>query len=115
VQFYKAAHVGVGIHGLEGSQAVNNSDYSFGQFRFIERLLLVHGRWCYYRICKVIVYMFYKNALLVLPQFLFGFVSLFSGQSFYYDIMYQSFNIFFTGLPIIAFGVLDQVSVHLCV
>ena len=30
-------------------QAVLASDYSIAQFRFLERLLLVHGRWSYYR------------------------------------------------------------------
>ena len=30
---YVAAHIGVGISGLEGQQAVLSSDYSFGQFR----------------------------------------------------------------------------------
>ncbi|CAM9385191.1 unnamed protein product, partial [Sphacelaria rigidula] len=77
------------MHGLEGAQAVNNSDYSLGQFRFLKKLLLVHGRWSYRRICKVTVYVFYKNALLVLPQFYFSFMSLSSGQNFYYDVLYQ--------------------------
>lgn len=54
--------------------------------------------------------MFYKNALLVLPQFFFAFVSLASGQNFYYDLMYQSYNVFFTSLPVIVLGVFDQVS-----
>lgn len=54
--------------------------------------------------------MFYKNALLVLPQFFFAFLSLSSGQNFYYDILYQSYNVLFTGFPIIALGVLDQAS-----
>lgn len=54
--------------------------------------------------------MFYKNALLVLPQFFFAFFSLSSGQNFYYDILYQSYNVLFTGFPIIALGVLDQAS-----
>lgn len=49
----QSAHIGVGIHGLEGAQAVNNSDFSLGQFRFLRKLLLVHGRWNYRRICKV--------------------------------------------------------------
>lgn len=57
--------------------------------------------------------MFYKNALLVLPQFFFAFFSLSSGQNFYYDLLYQSYNVFFTSLPIIALGVLDQVSINI--
>ena len=57
VPMIQTAHIGVGIHGLEGRQAVNNSDYAIGQFRFLEKLLLVHGRWNYRRTCKVCVYM----------------------------------------------------------
>ena len=39
----QAAHVGVGISGQEGLQAVNASDYSLAQFRFLQKLLLCHG------------------------------------------------------------------------
>ena len=47
--FISAAHIGVGISGQEGMQAVLASDYSIAQFQYLERLLLVHGRWSYYR------------------------------------------------------------------
>merc|ERR1719183_3446895 len=66
VGMIQAAHVGVGISGLEGQQAVNSSDFAIAQFRFLERLLLVHGRWNFRRISKVINYSFYKNLVLVL-------------------------------------------------
>jgi phospholipid-translocating ATPase len=46
---FQAADVGVGISGEEGLQAVNSSDYAIGQFRFLKRLLLVHGQWTYAR------------------------------------------------------------------
>ena len=52
VSMIKAADIGVGISGQEGMQAVLASDYSIAQFRYLERLLLVHGRWSYYRMCK---------------------------------------------------------------
>ena len=45
----KAGNIGVGIIGKEGMQAVNNSDFAIGQFRFLRQLLLVHGRYCYRR------------------------------------------------------------------
>lgn len=35
--------------------AVNASDFSIAQFRFLKRLLLVHGRWSYRRLSKVIL------------------------------------------------------------
>lgn len=53
VSMIQAAHVGVGISGQEGMQAVMASDFAIAQFRFLTDLLLVHGRWSYHRICKV--------------------------------------------------------------
>ena len=49
VSMIQAADVGVGISGEEGLQAVNSSDYAIAQFRFLKRLLLVHGHWSYHR------------------------------------------------------------------
>ena len=109
VTMIKEAHIGVGIDGLEGKQAVNNSDYAIGQFKYLQRLLFVHGRWSYRRMSVVILYMFYKNCLLVLPQWMFGIYSQFSGQNFYLEFpLYQLSNIAFSAFPILAFGILDQ-------
>ena len=55
VNMIQTAHIGVGISGQEGVQAVNSSDYAIAQFRFLKPLLLVHGRSNYIRICKVCV------------------------------------------------------------
>ena len=49
VNMIQAADVGVGISGEEGLQAVNSSDFAIAQFRFLKRLLLVHGHWSYAR------------------------------------------------------------------
>ncbi|MBZ3872187.1 Phospholipid-transporting ATPase IB [Sciurus carolinensis] len=64
VGMIRMAHVGVGISGNEGMQATNNSDYSIAQFRYLEKLLLVHGTWNYFRVTKCILYCFYKNVVL---------------------------------------------------
>jgi len=53
VAMIQEANVGVGLFGLEGSQAAMSADYAFGQFRFLTRLLLVHGRWSYVRIADM--------------------------------------------------------------
>jgi len=53
VSMIQAAHIGVGISGQEGMQAVMASDFAIAQFRFLKDLLLVHGRWSYIRITKV--------------------------------------------------------------
>ena len=75
-----AAHIGVGISGQEGIQAVLASDYSFSQFKFLQRLLLVHGRWYYLRMCKFLCYFFYKNFAFTMVHFWFGFFCGFSAQ-----------------------------------
>ena len=43
VDMIMASHVGVGIVGAEGVQAANSSDYAIGRFKFLKKLLLVHG------------------------------------------------------------------------
>ena len=63
VAMIQEAHVGVGIAGEEGRQAVMSSDYAIGQFRFLSRLILVHGRWSYRRIAEMIANFFYKVCL----------------------------------------------------
>ena len=60
----QAAHVGIGISGLEGQQAANSADYAIGQFKFLGRLLMVHGRWNYIRVSNLVLYCFYKNGML---------------------------------------------------
>ena len=60
VAMLQEADIGVGIAGEEGRQAVMSSDYAIGQFRFLQRLVLVHGRWSYRRLAETIANFFYK-------------------------------------------------------
>lgn len=69
VSMIQAAHVGVGISGVEGLQAARSADVAIGQFRYLRKLLLVHGAWSYQRISKVILYSFYKNITMFMTQF----------------------------------------------
>jgi len=107
VNMITAAHIGIGISGLEGQQAARAADYSIGQFRFLKNLLFCHGREAYRRNTYLISYMFYKNVLYVTPIWMYGFMSFFSGTIIYDTYLYQCYNIFFTGMPIIYFAVFD--------
>ncbi|XP_021292683.1 phospholipid-transporting ATPase 3 isoform X2 [Herrania umbratica] len=108
VSMIQAAHIGVGISGLEGMQAVMASDFAIAQFRFLTDLLLVHGRWSYLRLCKVVTYFFYKNLTFTLTQFWFTFNTGFSGQRFYDDWFQSLYNVIFTALPVIIVGLFDK-------
>ena len=57
--------------------------------------------------------MFYKNVLFIFPMCLFGYYSVFSGTPIYDNFLYQMYNVFFTGAPIMWFGIMDfEVSRH---
>ncbi|KAK0597902.1 hypothetical protein LWI29_029634 [Acer saccharum] len=115
VGMIQEADIGVGISGVEGMQAVMASDFSIAQFRFLERLLVVHGHWCYKRIAQMICYFFYKNIAFGLTLFYFEAFAGFSGQSVYDDYYMLSFNVFLTSLPVISLGVFEQdVSSEIC-
>jgi phospholipid-transporting ATPase len=102
------AHVGVGLRGVEGMQAARASDYSIAQFSYLRKLLLVHGRESYRKNSYIVCYNFYKNIIYVSPQFWFGIISYYSGQTLYDAWIYQLFNIVFASIPIIWFGIFDK-------
>merc|ERR1712000_264772 len=68
VSMIQAAHIGVGISGVEGLQAARSADVAIAQFRFLRKLLLVHGAWSYQRVSKTILFSFYKNIALYMTQ-----------------------------------------------
>ncbi|KAJ8756013.1 hypothetical protein K2173_024559 [Erythroxylum novogranatense] len=115
VGMIQEADIGVGISGVEGMQAVMASDFSVSQFRYLERLLVVHGHWCYKRIAQMICYFFYKNIAFGLTLFYFEAFTAFSGQSIYDDWYMLLFNVVLTSLPVISLGVFEQdVSSEVC-
>ena len=69
--------------------------------------MFVHGREGNRRNSMAVLYIFYKNVLVVTCQYLFGFWSLFSGQPLYEGIMIQNFNITLSCLPVVFYGLFD--------
>lgn len=108
VSMIQKAHIGIGISGKEGRQAVLASDFAISQFRFLERLVLVHGRYNYKRLCLLICYFFFKNLMSSLLQLWFSTNTLFSGQTFYDAVNILGYNLVFTSLPIIVMGVFEK-------
>uniref|UniRef100_A0A671LFC3 Phospholipid-transporting ATPase n=1 Tax=Sinocyclocheilus anshuiensis TaxID=1608454 RepID=A0A671LFC3_9TELE len=108
VSMIKAAHIGVGISGQEGMQAVLSSDFSFAQFRFLQCLLLVHGRWSYLRMCKFLRYFFYKNFTFTFVHFWYAFFCGFSAQTVYDEGFITLYNLVYTALPVLGMSLFDQ-------
>lgn len=108
IAMIQEAHVGIGITGKEGLQAARISDYSIAQFRFLQKLLLVHGRWNYVRTAKYVLGTFWKEMLFYLTQALYQRWNGYSGTSFYESWSLSMFNTLFTSLPVIFLGILEQ-------
>uniref|UniRef100_A0A4W6CT01 Phospholipid-transporting ATPase n=1 Tax=Lates calcarifer TaxID=8187 RepID=A0A4W6CT01_LATCA len=108
VNMIKTADIGVGISGQEGMQAVMSSDYAFAQFCYLQRLLLVHGRWSYIRMCKFLRFFFFKNFAFTLVHFWYSFFSGYSSQVAYEDWFITLYNLCYSSLPVLLVGLLDQ-------
>uniref|UniRef100_A0A8C2KIY0 Phospholipid-transporting ATPase n=1 Tax=Cyprinus carpio TaxID=7962 RepID=A0A8C2KIY0_CYPCA len=102
------AHVGIGIKGKEGRQAVRNSDYAIPKLKHLKKLLLAHGHLYYVRIAHLVQYFFYKNLCFILPQFLYQFFCGYSQQPLYDAAYLTMYNICFTSMPILAYSLLEQ-------
>lgn len=108
VAMIQAANVGVGIAGEEGRQAVMSADYAIGQFRFLTRLLLVHGHWSYRKLAEMIPCFFYKNVVFTFTCFWYGIFNDFDGSYLYEYTFLMFYNLAFTSLPVIFLGIFDQ-------
>ncbi|KAI3538567.1 phospholipid-translocating P-type ATPase [Colletotrichum filicis] len=104
----QASHVGIGISGREGLQAARISDYAIAQFRFLQRLLFVHGRWNYLRTGRYILATFWKEIVFFLPQAYFQRYTGYTGTSLYENWSLTVFNTFFTSLAVILLGGLEK-------
>lgn len=127
-----AAHIGVGVAGVEGGQAVQNADFGLSQFRFLQRLLLVHGRWSYRRISFFLRYFLFKTCSFALVHVWFGCFNGFSSQvrpeetslhplplhtncpvssqSLYETWFIALYTVLYSAAPVMCLAVFEQVS-----
>ncbi|KAI0485125.1 P-type ATPase [Xylariaceae sp. FL0804] len=103
-----ASHVGVGISGKEGLQAARVADYAIAQFCFLQRLLLVHGRWNYVRTAKFILATFWKEMFFYLPTAMYQRYNGYTGTSLYENWSLTVYNTLFTSLCVLCMGIFEQ-------
>ena len=83
---------------------MNSSDFAIAQFRFLQRLLFVHGAWFYTRIAKTILYSFYKNITLYVIELWYAIYNYWTGQVLFERWTIALYNVLFTLLPPVAIG-----------
>ncbi|KAI4899997.1 hypothetical protein NFI96_014505, partial [Prochilodus magdalenae] len=108
VNMIKTAHIGVGLCGVEGGQAVQNADFALAQFSFLRRLLLVHGRWSYRRICSFLRYFLYKTTCFALVHIWYSLYNGFSAQPMYESWFIALYSTMYTSLPVQCLGIFEQ-------
>nr|POE74290.1 putative phospholipid-transporting atpase dnf3 [Quercus suber] len=108
IAMIQEAHVGIGITGKEGLQAARTSDYSIAQFRFLAKLLLVHGRWNYIRTCLYTVSTLWKEMFFFLLQALYQRSVGYTGTSLYESWSLSMFNTLFSSLIVIFVGIFEK-------
>ncbi|TGJ79357.1 hypothetical protein E0Z10_g9404 [Xylaria hypoxylon] len=108
IAMIQASHVGIGISGREGLQAARVADYGIAQFRFLQRLLLVHGHWLYLRTSKYILCTFWKEWVFYIVQAQFQGFAGYSGTSLYQPWALTAYNAAFTSLPTFFLGLYEQ-------
>lgn len=108
VSMIQEAHVGLGIFGKEGRNAAISADFAFAKFKYVKRILLVHGYLYYTRAANLVQYFFYKNLAFSICQFYYAFFNAFSTTSLYDSFVLNMYNVFYTSAPILLFGLCEQ-------
>ncbi|EJS44206.1 dnf3p [Saccharomyces arboricola H-6] len=108
IAMIQSADIGVGIAGKEGLQASRVADYSIAQFRFLLKLLFVHGRYNYIRTSKFMLCTFYKEITFYFTQLIYQRYTMFSGSSLYEPWSLSMFNTLFTSLPVLCIGMFEK-------
>ena len=78
VSMIQEANVGIGLFGKEGRNAARCADFALARFKFLKRLLLVHGYLYYTRASTVVQYYFYLNLTFAMSIFYYSFFNAFS-------------------------------------
>ncbi|KAA8496830.1 putative phospholipid-transporting ATPase VA [Porphyridium purpureum] len=107
VGMIQAAHVGIGLYGKEGVEAVLASDFAIGRFHYLTRLILVHGRWSFKRMSKMSMAVIYKSIFWVMQDFWMGWFLQFSSQPLVDPLLAGLYNVFLSFLPAFMLGVWD--------
>lgn len=100
--------IGVGIQGLEGSQAALSADYAISAFKDLLRLCAIHGQYSYYRNSTCVLVSLYKNFVLSFIQVIFACYCGFSGQSYFDGWFLTFFNVILTSISPFFMGIFEK-------
>jgi len=95
------AHLGIAVRGKEGTQSVQASDIAISQFRFLQPLLVCHGRRAYRRVATFLCFYLYKNILLLTADVIWMLQDSFRGLIAFPEYLSIGFNVCFSSWHIL--------------
>ncbi len=100
VGMIQAADVGIGIEGKEGKQAALAADYSILKFKYLNRLLLWHGRLSYKRSAVLANFVIHRGLVISIMQAVFCIVFYGLSISIYDGKLILGYSTIFTMFPV---------------
>ena len=107
VGMIQKAHVGIGIKGKEGMQAALASDFSIEKFKYLNKLLLWHGRLSYKRSANLSQFVIHRGLIISIIQAVFMSLFYFVPISIYSGMLLLGYSTAFTILPVFSL-IFDQ-------
>lgn len=101
VPMIDGAHLGIGLRGKEGNQAVQASDIAISQFRFLQPLLFCHGRRAYRRVAFFICFYYYKNMVLAAASTVWVHIGRMTFDLGFPEYLTAGYNMVFTSMHVI--------------
>lgn len=100
VGMIQAADVGIGIEGKEGKQAALAADYSIMKFKYLNKLLLWHGRLSYKRSAMMAHFVIHRGLIISFIQAFFSIVFYDLSISIYTGILNLGYTTLYTFFPV---------------
>ncbi|CUI15104.1 phospholipid transporting ATPase-like, putative [Bodo saltans] len=108
VTMIQESKIGIGIMGLEGSQAELASDFAIPKFRHLKRLLCVHGRNALFRESQCVLFSVYKNVVLTCTLATYCYYTAYTGVAMMDSWTLAMWNVFFVSVPPLLMGIIDK-------
>jgi magnesium-transporting ATPase (P-type) len=107
VAMIQLAHIGIGIQGLEGSEAASSSDYAICEFKNLRRLLFSHGVNLAFKMTNYISFFMGKSILNASMPFFYSFFDGFTGQTIWIGYYGMLNEIIMTQIPFYVYALWD--------
>lgn len=108
VAMIQASHIGIGIYGLEGSEAASSADYAIVEFKHIRRLLFYHGMNMAYKINIFLQLFLFKSTMFAIVPLFFAFYNGFSGQKTWEDMYFVIYALIVTNFALSLWSIAEQ-------